>query len=73
MIVLPWRKNIAWVPGMLQVENQPSKYCPRRILAHQLEMEARQRGYELMVGAEPEFMLIKRSPDGSCAPWDALG
>ena len=28
MIVLPWRKNIAWVPGMLQVENQPSKYCP---------------------------------------------
>src|SRR6202021_3227029 len=25
MIVLPWRKNIAWVPGMLQVDNQPSK------------------------------------------------
>ena len=71
MIVLPWRKNIAWVPGMLQVENQPSKYCPRRILAHQLEI-GRQRGYELMVGAEPEFMLLKRSPDGSCAPWDAL-
>ncbi|MEA3005499.1 MAG: glutamate---methylamine ligase, partial [Acidobacteriaceae bacterium] len=38
MIVLPWRKNIAWVPGMLQVENQPSKYCPRRILAHQLDI-----------------------------------
>ena len=71
MIVLPWRKNIAWVPGMLQVENQPSKYCPRRILAHQLEI-GRQRGYELMVGAEPEFMLLKRSPDGSYAPWDAM-
>ena len=69
MIVLPWRKNIAWVPGMLQVENQPSKYCPRRILAHQLEI-GRQRGYELMVGAEPEFMLLKRAQDGSCA---ALG
>ena len=71
MIVLPWRKNIAWVPGMLQVENQPSKYCPRRILAHQLEI-SRQRGYELMVGAEPEFMLLKRSQDGSCLPWDAM-
>jgi glutamine synthetase len=71
MIVLPWRKNIAWVPGMLQVENQPSKYCPRRILAHQLEI-GRQRGYELMVGAEPEFMLLKRNQDGSCTPWDAM-
>jgi glutamine synthetase len=71
MIVLPWRKNVAWVPGMLQVENQPSKYCARRILAHQLEI-GRQRGYELMVGAEPEFMLLKRNQDGSCTPWDAL-
>ena len=33
MIVLPWRKNVAWVAGMLQVENVPSKFCPRRILA----------------------------------------
>ena len=71
MIVLPWRKSIAWVPGMLQVENQPTKYCPRRILASQLEI-GRQRGYELMVGMEPEFMLLKRAQDGSCAPWDAM-
>jgi len=47
MIVLPWKKNIAWVPGMLQVENQPSQYCPRRILAHQLEI-GRQRGLSLV-------------------------
>jgi len=71
MIVLPWRKNIAWVPGLLQVENQPTKYCPRRILARQLEI-ARQRGYEFMVGMEPEFMLLKRGQDGSCLPWDAM-
>jgi glutamine synthetase len=71
MIQLPWRKNIAWVPGMLQVEEQPSKFCPRRILAQQLEI-ARKRGYELMVGAEPEFMLLKRGADGVCVPWDAM-
>ena len=71
MIQLPWRKNTAWVPGMLQVENQPSAYCPRRILARQLEI-GRQRGYELMVGMEPEFMLLKRNPDGAYVPWDAL-
>ena len=71
MIQLPWRKSIAWVPGMLQVEEQPSKFCPRRILAAQLEI-ARKRGYELMVGAEPEFMLLKRNEDGVCIPWDAM-
>ena len=71
MIQLPWKKNIAWVPGMLQVEGQPSKYCPRRILAQQVEI-GRQRGYELMVGAEPEFMLLKRGPDGVYIPWDAM-
>jgi glutamine synthetase len=71
MIQLPWRKSIAWVPGMLQVEQQPSKFCPRRILAYQLEI-ARKRGYELMVGAEPEFMLLKRGEDGACVPWDAM-
>jgi glutamine synthetase len=71
MIQLPWRKNIAWVPGMLQVEELPSKFCPRRILAHQLDI-GRKRGYELMVGAEPEFMLLKRGPDGACVPWDAM-
>ena len=71
MIQLPWRSDIAWVPGMLQVEGQPSAYCPRRILARQLDI-ARKRGYELMVGTEPEFMLLKRAADGSYAPWDAL-
>jgi glutamine synthetase len=71
MIVLPWRKSIAWVPGMLQVENQPSKFCPRRILSSQLDI-GRQRGYELMVGAEPEFMLLKRNQDGACVPWVAM-
>ena len=25
-----------------------------------------------MVGVEPEFMLLKRAQDGSCAPWDAM-
>jgi glutamine synthetase len=71
MIQLPWRRQIAWVPGMLQVQNQPSPYCPRRILARQLEI-GRQRGYELMVGMEPEFMLLKRGADAAYVPWDAL-
>jgi glutamine synthetase len=71
MIVLPWRKNIAWVPGNLQVEGVASPYCPRRILAGQLE-KARKKGYELMVGAEPEFMLLKQLENGTFVPWDKM-
>jgi glutamine synthetase len=71
MIVLPWRKNIAWVPGNLQVEGVPTAYCPRRILARQLE-KARKKGYEFMVGAEPEFMLLKQLENGSFVPWDKM-
>jgi glutamine synthetase len=71
MVVLPWRKNIAWVPGNLQVEGVPTAYCPRRILAAQLE-KARKKGYEFMVGAEPEFMLLKQLENGAFVPWDKM-
>src|SRR5689334_4615168 len=31
-IVLPWKKNVAWVPGNLYVNGQSWPYCPRTIL-----------------------------------------
>ena len=37
LTVLPWRKNVAWVPGNLHVNGQPWPYCPRTILSHNLE------------------------------------
>src|SRR5215472_3204992 len=27
--ILPWRRNVAWVPGNLYVNGQPWPYCPR--------------------------------------------
>ena len=68
MIVLPWRKSPS--PGCFKSRTNHPSTARGEFLAHQLEIT--KRGYELMVGAEPEFMLLKRSPDGSCAPWDAL-
>lgn len=71
LTVIPWHKNIAWVAGNLHVNGQPWPYCPRTILQRQLKL-ARQQGYLLNVGVEPEFMLLKRTEQGDYAPWDTL-
>ena len=71
LTVVPWRKNIAWVAGNVHVDGEPWPYCPRTILQRQLAI-ARQKGYTLNVGVEPEFMLLKRTEQGTYAPWDTL-
>src|SRR5271170_6407183 len=71
LTVLPWKKNVAWVPGNLHVDGKPSDYCPRTILTRQIE-KARQKGYIFNVGVEPEFMLLKKNGTGEYEPWDSL-
>jgi glutamine synthetase len=71
LTVLPWQKNVAWVPGNLHVNGQPWPYCPRTILARQLE-RLRRKGYVLNVGVEAEFMLLKKTDQGQYVPWDPL-
>jgi glutamine synthetase len=71
LTVLPWQKNVAWVPGNLYVKGQPWPSCPRTILTRQLEL-ARQKGYIFNVGVEPEFMLLKKNAREQYEPWDAL-
>jgi glutamine synthetase len=71
LTVVPWRKNIAWVAGNIQVDGEAWPYCPRTILQQQLE-KARQKGYTLNVGVEAEFMLLKQNEQGHYEPWDKL-
>jgi glutamine synthetase len=71
LTVLPWRKDIAWVPGNLHVNAVPWPLCPRTILIRQLE-QARTKGYIVNIGIEPEFMLLKKSDTGEYLPWDSL-
>jgi len=71
LTILPWRKNIAWVAGNLHVNGKPWPLCPRTALARQLA-KARELGYILHAGVEPEFMLLKKNGDGVFAPWDPL-
>lgn len=71
LTILPWRKNIAWVPGNLYVNGEPWPQCPRSVLSRQLE-RARELGYIFNVGIEPEFMLLKKNSAGTYDPWDPL-
>ena len=71
LTIVPWNQKLAWVAGNIHVEEQPWPYCPRTILQGQLE-RAKQQGYVLNVGVEPEFMLLKEDEHGRYAPWDAL-
>lgn len=71
LMILPWRKDLAWVPGNLHVDGRPWPYCPRTILARQLR-RVREKGYVFNVGVEAEFMLLKKNEDGQYAPWDPL-
>src|SRR3954447_5063037 len=68
---LPWRPNIARIACDLHVEGEPWPYCPRTILRRQLE-RAQALGYECKIGAELEYFLLRRRPDGGLEPADAL-
>jgi len=71
LTILPWQKNVAWVPGNVHVSGKPWPYCPRTVLARQLE-RLRQKGYIFHVGVEAEFMLLKKNEDKNYSPWDPL-
>ena len=71
LTIVPWRDNLAWVPGNIHVNDQPWPYCPRTILQSQLDV-AGKKGYVFNVGVEAEFMLLNQSDDGTYTPWDTL-
>jgi glutamine synthetase len=67
--------TVPWMPGFARlacdgyVHGKPYEYCSRVVLKRQLDALAK-RGLTLYTGIEPEFMLLKRLPDGSLAPVD---
>ena len=71
LTVLPWRPNVAWVASEMTVDGQAWPYCPRTILQRQLA-KAREQGYMLKTGVEPEFILTRRTDAGGFEPFDPL-
>jgi glutamine synthetase len=68
---LPWKPGVARFACDVTVEGEEWPYCPRTILRHQLERAA-QLGFEFRIGAELEYFLVRRRPDGSIELADEL-
>ena len=66
----PWRPGLGIIQCDPCVEGEPWPYAPRVILRRQLERLAA-AGCTLGVGAEVEYFLVRREPDGSIAVADA--
>ena len=62
VIQLPWKPELAWVPGDLYMEGKRVKQAPRNVLQSVIE-KASEQGVLLKAGVEPEFHLINE--DGS--------
>jgi glutamine synthetase len=71
LTVLPWQPNVARFACDVTVEGKPWPYCPRTILRGALERAA-ELGYELKVGAELEYFLLRRGDDGKIVVADPL-
>ena len=62
VIQLPWKPELAWVPGDLYMEGEKVKQAPRNVLQSVIAA-ATEKGIRLKAGVEPEFHLINE--DGS--------
>ncbi len=62
VIQLPWKPELAWVPGDLYMEGEKIAQAPRNVLQAQIAKAAEQ-GLLMKAGVEPEFHLI--NADGS--------
>jgi glutamine synthetase len=69
--VLPWKPEVARLACDLYVDGEPWPYCPRTILRRQLA-KAAELGFELKIGAELEYFLLRRADDGTLEVADAL-
>jgi glutamine synthetase len=67
--VLPWMPGFARVACDGHVNGKPYSYCSRVVLKRQLDALA-EKGLTLYTGIEPEFMLFRKSADGSIVPAD---
>jgi glutamine synthetase len=69
---LPWRPNVAVIPGQLTYHEQPYPMCSRTVLAKQVERAAKM-GLKFNLGVECETYIVRldRSANNGIAPNDA--
>jgi len=62
VIILPWNKEIAWVPGNCVMEGEDVAQAPRNVL-RKLIAEAGSEGMHVKTGIEAEFFLLTPAGD----------
>jgi glutamine synthetase len=67
--LVPWQPGYARIVCDGRVRGKPYAFDTRHVLRQVLEQPAKQ-GWTVNVGIEPEFMLLKRTPDGRVVPAD---
>ena len=68
---MPWKPEVGWFACDATVEGEEWPYCPRTILRHQIE-RARDAGFELKIGIELEYFLVRQTEDGGIEIADPL-
>lgn len=69
---VPWKDGVAVLHCDPYVDGEPWPYAPRVILKRLLAALAADHGWTFMTGAEAEYLLLRRAPDGTLRPADAL-
>ena len=69
---LPWKDGVARFACDLFVDGEPHMHCARQNFKRVLG-KAKDEGYVLNVGIEPEHFLVTRNEDGSISVWDPSG
>ena len=57
VIQLPWKPEVAWVPGDLYMDGKRIEQAPRNVL-QKVIARAAEAGFTMKAGVEPEFHLI---------------
>ena len=71
LTILPWQPNVARFACDVTVEGEEWPFCPRTILRNQIA-RAKELGFEMKMGAELEYFLVRRREDGTIEVADQL-
>jgi len=71
LTILPWQPNVARFACDITVEGEEWPFCPRTILRHAVAQLA-EKGYDMQIGAELEYFLLRRNADGELEVADPL-
>ena len=67
--LVPWLPGFARIVCVGHVDGQPYPYDSRYVLMQQLD-RLHQKGWTFKTGLEPEFVLLKKDPQGRISPAD---